>query len=86
MLRCDKRGQIGETLSWVIATLVIIGILVIFIWISVLMSKVKTIGIGDVRTDLGKESAVLNEKTALAHQLENNKDKEIIDNLLKKDG
>jgi TRAP-type mannitol/chloroaromatic compound transport system permease small subunit len=86
MSRCklrNKKGQTGETISWIVATLVIIGILLIFIWISVLMSKVKIVKIGDVKTDLPKEPQSLNVKTALAHKIANGKNKEVIDNILK---
>ncbi len=81
--KIGKRAQIGETITWIIATLIIIGTLVVFIFFSVLMSKVKNIAIGDIKTDLTKESVSLNVKTSLAHQIANNKNKEIIDNILK---
>lgn len=83
--KIGKRAQVGETITWIVATLIIIGILLIFIWISILMSKVKVIGIGNLKTDLTKESVSLNVKTSLAHQIANNKNKEIIDNILKED-
>jgi hypothetical protein len=87
MLKCkNKRGQVGETVSWVIATIVIIGVLIAFLWISSLLSKVKAITAGEVRSDLNKESVVLTGKTSLAHKLENNKNKDVIDNLLKENG
>lgn len=85
MLRYNKKAQTAETISWIVATLVIIGILLIFIYISVLMSKVKVVGIGDVKTDLGEGSAILNIKTSLANQLTNGKNKDVIDNILKQD-
>ncbi len=83
MLRYNRSGQVGETASWLIATLIIIGILIIFIYISVLMAKVKVIGIGNLESDLRKESQVLMMKTSLSHELANDKNKEIIDNILK---
>lgn len=83
--KISKRGQVGETITWLVATLIIVGILIIFIFFSVLMSKSKVIAIGDVKTDLTKESKSLDMKTFLAHQLANNKNKEIIDNILKQD-
>jgi uncharacterized membrane protein YobD (UPF0266 family) len=78
----SKRGQIGETVSWLIATLVIIGILILFIWASVLMANVKGVGIGNLQTDLAKESLVLTEKTALSNVIMDNKNKDTIDNIL----
>ncbi len=79
----SKKAQVGETTAWIIATLIIIGILIIFIYISVLMAKVKVINVGNLKSDLGKESQVLSMKTTLSHVLVNNKNKEIIDNILK---
>lgn len=82
----DKRGaELGETITWIVATLIIIGILLVFIFFSVLMSKVKDIVMENIKTDLPKESAMLTMKTFLAHQILNGKDKEIIDNILKQD-
>jgi len=80
--KIGKKGQVGETVSWIIATIIIIGILLIFIWISFLMSKVKIVKVGDVETDI-KESNLLKEKTSFAHQIAGYRDKEIIDNILK---
>jgi hypothetical protein len=81
----NKKAQAGETVSWVIATLVIIGILIIFIYASVLMSKVKVINLQGVQSDLTDKSKVLEEKTHLSNLILNNKDKEMIDNILKND-
>ena len=80
----SKKAQIGETITWVFATLIIIGIVLIFIWISFLMSKSRFIGVGDVRTDLGKESEQLTTKTSIAEQLTNNENKSMIEDILKK--
>lgn len=78
-----KRAQIGETISWVVATIIIIGILIISIYISTLMAKVKNIEIGDLKTDLEKESIVLSMKNSLSYNLSSDKNKEIINNALK---
>jgi hypothetical protein len=79
----NKKGQTGETVAWLIATLVIVGILILFIYASVLMANVKGVSIGNLQTDLEKESQVLTEKTALSNIILNNKNKETIDNILK---
>ncbi len=78
----SKRAQIGETVSWLVATLVIVGILILFIYISVLISKAKTIGIGDLQTDMSKESN-LQVKTNLAFSIES-KNKNEINEILNK--
>jgi Na+-transporting NADH:ubiquinone oxidoreductase subunit NqrF len=82
--KLGKKGQIGETITWVLATLIIIGIVLISIWISFLMSKSRSISVGDVRIDLGKESEQLTTKTSIAEQLTNNEDKSMIEDILKK--
>jgi len=84
--KLGKKGQVGETVSWVVATIIIVAILLIFIWISVLMAKVKTVGIGDVQTDSGTKVDLFAQKTAMANQLDNNQNKEMIDNILKENG
>ncbi len=86
LLPRSSSGQVGETVSWIIATLVIIGILVIFIYISVLMSKIKGTGIISLKLNMEKENSILSEKTLIAHKLADNKNKEVIDNILKEDG
>ena len=80
----NKKGQVGVTISWVIATIVIIGVLMIFIYISVLMSKVKMINLENLKISSSEEKIkLLAEKTSLAHQLVNDKNKDIIDKILK---
>jgi hypothetical protein len=79
----NSKGQTGETITWVIATIVIIGILLLFIYASTLMGKAKNIVGGEVNAGLPKTSLVLSEKTALAHQITQNKDKGVIDSIIK---
>jgi hypothetical protein len=78
----NKSGQTGETLSWVVATLVMVGILILFIYLSSLIGKTKSLTIGDVSSDLSKKIVVLSEKTSLAHSLAQNKNKEEIDKII----
>lgn len=80
----NGKGQIGETTSWVIATLIIIGILIIFIYISILMADVKKISISNIQSS-EQEIDLLSEKTSFAYKLTDNKDKMLIDNLLKEE-
>jgi len=83
--RIGKRAQIGETVIWIIATLVIVGVLLLFIFISSLMSKVKTIHVGNLETDV-KVTNLLKEKTSFAYQLTDYKNRELIEGILKEDG
>lgn len=70
-------------MSWIVATLVIIGVLLIFVYISVLMSKVKAINAGELKADSEYKADILELKTSFAHQLAGNKNKEMIDSFIK---
>jgi len=85
LLPRNRSAQTGETISWVIATLVIVGILILFIYASTLMAKIKVVTFKEVKSDLTEESKVLNGKTNLANIILNNKDKEIIEVILQND-
>lgn len=78
----NKMGAVGETITWTAATLIIIGILIIFLIFSSLLAKVKVVNISAIKSDVGEDSPVLAMKTVLAHILAGNKDKENIDNIL----
>ncbi len=78
----DRRGQIGATLTWLVAVIIIVAALIIFVAISLLLAKVKAVSVGDVRTDSGS-SEQLAMKTTLAEQLTNNRDKQKIEEVLK---
>ncbi len=83
--KLSRKAQVGETMSWIIATLIIIGILIIFIYISVLMANVKKINLSDLQSDSKQEINLLSEKTSLAYKLTDNKDKALIDSLLREE-
>lgn len=42
--KIKNKGQIGETLTWIVATLIILVILIIFIFGSSLLAKTKVVG------------------------------------------
>jgi uncharacterized metal-binding protein len=68
----DKRGQVGETITWIVATVIIVVTLVIFIFVSVLMADVKEV-IFERRVDW------ISVKTLFAHLLTEDENKEVID-------
>ena len=78
-LNYNKRAQISQTLVWILATILIIGILIISILFSFSIAKVKQIlgqTAGQVNSGLGNSISFLEMKTYLAYQLNsNNKDK-----------
>ncbi|MCR4327357.1 MAG: hypothetical protein NUV46_02130 [Nanoarchaeota archaeon] len=43
-IKKDSKGQIGETLTWIVATLIIIVILIVFIFGASLLGKTKVVG------------------------------------------
>ena len=85
MLRCkilkNKKAAIGETLTRLVATIIIIFILVTFIYVSSLLSKVKTVSKGDLNVETEQIPDMLAQKTNFAFQL-NNKDKTEVENIL----
>ena len=51
----SKKAQVGESVTWIIATLIIVMILLIFIYASVILGKTKTIK-RDIKIDSGNLS------------------------------
>lgn len=78
----NKKAQIGETITWTAATLIIIGVLIIFLIFSSLLSKLKVINTFEIKSDIEDESPVFSMKTNLAHYSAGNLNKEIIDGIL----
>jgi hypothetical protein len=78
----NKKAAIGETLTWVFATPIILGILISFILISIFLFNVKAVSSGDIKTDFAEESPVLAVKTLIAHDIADDRNKENIDNIL----
>tara|TARA_Y100000310_G_C20501382_1_gene724172 strand:+ start:239 stop:688 length:450 start_codon:yes stop_codon:yes gene_type:complete len=75
----QKKGQIGETMTWIVATLIIVFVLLVSIYVSSLLSKTKNIGSDDFNSEdlrqdlLAKKSLIAfllsensNEKTTYA--------------------
>jgi len=85
----NKKAQIGETITWIIATIIIIGILTISVFISSALGEGKS----EIRVD-GKEKDLLISKSITAYLLtktekgktvyEELRDEEIVDQNIKK--
>lgn len=67
----NKRAQVGETITWIIATIVLIGVIMIFIYISVAMSKTKSLEAG-VKEGAEDSADWINSKTELAYSINPN--------------
>lgn len=66
----NKKAQIGETLTWVVATIIIVVVLLIFIYVSIALGKSKAVDTIKIKTE---ESSVdwIEVKTNLAYSLNN---------------
>lgn len=72
----NKKAQIGEAMAWIVATIVIIVILLIFIYVSSILAKAKNISFsGD--SEKGKLDTIKT-KNSLAYSL-NDKNREKIE-------
>ncbi|MCK9568296.1 hypothetical protein M0R72_05085 [Candidatus Pacearchaeota archaeon] len=79
----NKRGVAGEVVTWTSATLAIIGVLILFLFLSSLLAvKIKILNLDDVKSDVDEDSPVLAIKTALAHQIRIDENRELIDTIL----
>jgi biopolymer transport protein ExbD len=64
----NKKGQVGETITWVIATIVLIVILLIFIYTSIALSKVKSLKI-NFKANSEEDVDWINSKTQIAYSI-----------------
>ncbi len=44
LINKNKKAQVGETMTWIVATLVIIGTLLVFIYGSIFLANSKSLG------------------------------------------
>lgn len=84
----NKKAQLGETMTWVVATIVIIVTLVVFVYVSSLLKNVRNINLPDLKMDSDSDANWIEEKVLFSHSLDGGKNKEKIDNWIKgaKDG
>jgi len=66
--RLNRRGQIGETTTWIVATLIIVVVLLIFIYASSALSKLKIVSYKEPDE---KDVDWVNEKTSFALERNN---------------
>ena len=71
----NHKGQVGETITWVLATILLIVILIVFIYASIAMAKVKYLKL-DIKLTSGSSVDWVNSKTQMAYSINpNNKNK-----------
>jgi hypothetical protein len=75
----NKHGQVGETLTWVIATIIILIVLIVFVYASIGLAKSKNIA--SSKTSSGKlgssQGDWIDLKNSLAYSLNNKNQKNI---------
>ena len=74
----NKSGQVGETLTWIVATLIIIFILMTSIYFAVVLGKAKNLETEEKEISFSEEFNLLNLETSSAHLLSGNKNQEKI--------
>ena len=78
----SKRAAIGEAITWVVATIIVLVVMTIFIFASNIMAKGKNLGVGgETEIEIGE---LIEIKTGLAFE-QNELNKESIENWIKKE-
>ena len=75
----NKKAQIGETMTWIVATLIIIVIMGIFIYASTLLAKTKSLGLPDLNLD-GEKVDLIEMKISLAYEKTPVEKRVVVDN------
>ncbi len=81
----NRSAQVGETVTWIVATIIIVVILVVFIFISSKIAVLKNLGSNINSLSLGADSETYNwvaMKTSFAYLI-NSENKNIIDKWIK---
>ncbi len=76
----NKKAQLSETMTWIVATLIIIVVLIVFIFISSSFAKVKSLTTKSLKiSSEGEDVDLFKTKTELAYRLSSEENKKIID-------
>ncbi len=68
----NKKAQIGETITWVIATVIIVVVLLLFIYAAIALGKLNSVDSSGVKIKVGSSSIDwINTKTQLAENINN---------------
>lgn len=77
----NKKAQVSEIMSWVVATLAILTILLVFIYVSsIYAQKTKIIEVKNLDIDLKETINLLKTKNSIAYDLASEINKQIIEN------
>ena len=66
----SKKAQVGETVTWIVATIVLIAILLIFIFASSILAKSKSLKV-NFKANSEEDASWIDSKTQMAYSLNN---------------
>ena len=76
----NRKGQVGEIMTWVVATIIIVVILILFIYASsILAQKTKVIKVKSLKIDFKEDVDLLDTKIEIVYLSSSDENKEIID-------
>jgi len=64
----NKKGQVGESITWVVATIILIVLLIIFIYASIVLSEFKSLKINTKKISTGSADWI-DSKTQMAYSI-----------------
>ncbi len=76
----NKKAQIGETITWIVSTLIIVFILIMFIYIASAMGKAKSVNPKKIQikiSESNEEISWIEIKTLFAKIINNNNENKI---------
>ena len=80
-LEKNRKAQVSDIMTWVVATIIILSILLLFVYASSLLAqKTKIIKAKDLKIDIGKEVDLLETKNWIAFDLASENEEKIIKN------
>jgi len=71
MLNNNKRAQVGESITWVVATIILIVVLIIFVYVASALAKVKEIKLTSSE-DLDNSANWIDSKNQIAYSINSN--------------
>lgn len=80
----NKKAQVGETVTWIIATVVLIVVLIVFLFISISLSKIKNLNV-DIKANSEESIDWIDLKTDMAYSI-NSENKNRIELWISKEG
>ena len=76
----NKKAQISEIMTWVIATIIILSILLVFVYASSLLAqKTKTVKVQDLKLDFVGKVDLLETKNIIAYSSASQSNKKVIE-------